>query len=200
MEGWLWVICLSALALGLLAMRRVFSLKQDLQELKRQHYYAETRLKRVPEELHEAVHPLQLQMAALADGRRVPAELILSGRLYQDVPAEKAQHILEGEGGPSEHVLLVDVRTPREYAAKHAAGARSVPFEELEARYRHDVPDTAEKIFVYCANGERSRLACDLLGRKGYTNLYNIHDGMLGWRGLTEGEGELKFIRFEPRR
>ncbi|MES4787195.1 MAG: hypothetical protein C4294_16800, partial [Nitrospiraceae bacterium] len=72
-------------------------------------------------------------------------------------------------------------------------------FDELEARYKTEIPETMEKVFVYCAGGERSRLACDFLSRQGYTNLYNVQDGMQGWRGPTEGEGEIKFIQFERR-
>ncbi|MGH7232930.1 MAG: rhodanese-like domain-containing protein [Nitrospiraceae bacterium] len=201
MEGWLWVLCLSALAAGLFALQRCFALRRDLTQLKRTQYYIENRLKRVPEELHDAVQPLRLQVATLADNRPVSPDLILSGRLYLDVSAEETRRILEGEGGPQpDHVVLVDVRTPREYAVKHAAGAKSVPFEELEKRCQSEIPQTAEKVFVYCSSGDRSRSACDFLSRKGYANLYNIQDGMQGWRGLTEGEGEVTFIQFQPRR
>jgi rhodanese-related sulfurtransferase len=201
MDALLWILCLSALAVALFALRRSWSLRHELTELKRHHYYTDNRLKRIPEELHEAVQPLRLQMATLADGRPVAPELVLSGRLYLEVSAEETERIIEREGGArSDRVLLVDVRTPREYVAKRAPGAKSIPFEELEARYKIEIPETTEKVFVYCASGDRSRLACDFLSRKGYTNLYNVQDGMQGWRGRTEGEGEVKFIQFEPRR
>ena len=201
MEMVFWILSLSALATGLLVLWRFVSMNRQLKQLQRSQYYVENRLKRMPEELHEAVHPLRLQMATLAEGRPVSPQLVLSGRLYLDVSAEETERILEREGGPqSDRVMVVDVRTPREYVAKRAPGAKSIPFEELEARYQCDIPQTADKVFVYCASGERSRLACDFLSRKGYTNLYNVQDGMQGWRGLTEGEGELKFIQFEPRR
>lgn len=200
MEGVLWVLCLSALAIGLFVLRRTFRLTKELKQLKRNQYYAENRLKRFPEELHEAVQPLRLQLATVVEGRPVSPDLILNGRLYTDISAEEAQRIIEQERRPeSDHVLLVDVRTPREYMVKHAAGAKLVPFEELEARYKSDIPEMVDKIFVYCMNGDRSRLACDFLSRKGYTNLYNVHDGLRGYRGPTEGEGEVKFIQFERR-
>ncbi len=201
MEAVLWVLCLSALAIGLFVLRRTLSLTKELKQLKRNQYYTENRLKRFPEELHEAVQPLRLQLATVVEGRPVSPDLILSGRLYADISAEEAQRIIEQErGSQSDHVLLVDVRTSKEYTAKHAAGAKLVPFEELEVRYKSDIPEMADKIFVYCMNGDRSRLACDFLSRKGYTNLYNVQDGLRGWRGPTEGEGEVKFIQFERRR
>ena len=201
MQGLLWTIGFTGLGIGLFALRRYFLLARELKQLKRDHYYTGNQLKRVPEELLETVQPLRFQMATMAAGKTVSPELILAGRLYLDLSAEETQRMIEREGGPQAgNVLLVDVSTPKEYLIKHAVGAKSVPFEELEARYKSDIPETVEKVFVYCASGERSRMACDFLGRKGYTNLYNVHDGLQAWRGLTEGEGEVKFIHLQPRR
>jgi len=200
MEGLLWTLGLTGLAVGLFAVRRSFVLARELKQLKRDQYYAESRLKRFPEELRETVQPLRLQMATVAMGRPVSAELILAGRFYLDVSAEEAQRVIEQENGPqSGQMLIVDVRTPKEYAIKHVAGAKLIPFEELESRCRSEIPRTADKVFLYCTSGDRSRLACDFLGRQGYTNLYNVQDGLQGWRGLTEGEGEVKFIHFQAR-
>jgi rhodanese-related sulfurtransferase len=92
--------------------------------------------------------------------------------------------------------MVVDVRTPREYAARRLPGAKLVPFDELPNRYKAEIPETTEKVFLYCMGGERSRSACDFLSRQGYTNLYNIKDGLQGWRGPIEGEGEVKMVHF----
>ena len=200
MEGLLWVIGLTGLLVAGVALRRSFVLARDLKQLKRDHYYAENRVKRLPEELLEAVQPLRLQLATVAGGGTVSPELILAGRLYLEVSAEEAARMIEREGGPQGgNVALVDVRTPKEYVIKHAVGARSVPFEELEARYK-EIPEGAPKVFLYCDSGERSRMACDFLSRRGYTNLYHVQDGLLGWHGRTEGEGEVKFIHLQSRR
>ena len=169
--------------------------------MKRAQYYSESRLKRVPEDIREAIQPLRWQVANLTSGKPVLPELIVTGRLYEDVTAEQAQRLIESGGGyQSDTLLVVDVRTPKEFAAKHVTNAKLVPFEELDKRYRTDIPDSREKILIYCSSGERSRLACDLLGRAGYTNLYNVRDGLQAWRGPTDGEGELTFIKLERRR
>jgi len=186
--------------LAILAMRRSSALTEELKTLKREQYYADSRVKRIAEEFKEAIEPLRLHLAKLATGGFVPQEAILTGRLYLDVSADEAQRVMEDEG--RQHpgtVLLVDVRSPREYAAKRVAGAKLVPFDELEKRYKAEIPETIEKVFIYCMSGERSRSACEFLGRQGYTNLYHVRDGFQGWRGPTEGEGELKFIEIQPR-
>jgi rhodanese-related sulfurtransferase len=187
--------------IGAAALWRCRMLAKELQQLKRAQYYSESRMKRVPEEIRDAVQPLRWQLANLTAGKPVLQELIVSGRVYADITAEDAQRLIEDNGGyQSEHLLVVDVRTPKEFAAKHVPNATLVPFEELDTRYRADIPDTREKILVYCSSGERSRLACDVLGRAGYTNLYNVQDGLQAWRGPTEGEGGIAFIKLERRR
>jgi phage shock protein E len=195
------VLALLGLTAGLLAARRSWTLTKDLEQLKREQYYTSSRLKRIPEDIREAVEPVRLHLAKVATGGHVPREMILDGVLYQDVSADEAQVALQQETVQATgKVLLVDVRTPREYAAKHMMGAKLVPFEELPTRYKTDIPETAEKVFLYCMGGERSRSACDFLSRKGYTNLYNIREGLLGWRGPTEGEGALDLIQIQPPR
>jgi rhodanese-related sulfurtransferase len=198
MEGMLWAVAVVGLAAALVAARRSSRLAEEVKGLKRTQYEIDSRLKRTSEEMRETVEPLRLHLAKVASGRSVPQEMILNGRRYLDISAEEAQRLLERENERrAGEVLFVDVRTPKEYAVRRVAGAKLVPIEELEQRYAVDIPDIVEKVLVYCASGERSRLACDFLSRQGYTNLYHIQGGMLSWRGPTEGEGQLNLIQIQ---
>lgn len=201
MDTILWVIAGLGLAAGLAAVRWASKLAKQVDQLKREKYYSDSRLKRVPEDVREAVEPLRHHLAKLAAGGSVSREMILEGRLFLDVSAEEAQTAIDQEGaGRSGKVLVLDVRTPKEYAVKRIPGAKLVPFEELDRRYQEEIPEAMEKIFVYCMGGERSRSACDFLSRRGYTNLYNIREGLQGWRGATEGEGELRLVQIQSSR
>ena len=79
-----------------------------------------------------------------------------------------------GAAGPSRHApgtaapVVIDVRSPQEYASGALEGAVSVPLVALEARIRDLVPDRATPIVLYCASGGRSAMACALLARLGY--------------------------------
>lgn len=201
MGGLLWILSTVGTAIALLALWRSSMLAKELRQLKREQYYTESRVKRVDEDIREAVQPLRLHLAAIAAGKMVSPELILNGRLYHDLSALEAQRIVEQAGRHEpDKVLLLDVRTPKEYAVKHIKGAKLLPFEELEARHRMVIPDTAAKVLVYCMAGERSRLACEFLGRQGYTNIYNIKDGIQSWHGPSEGEGEVQFVQIQSRK
>ena len=201
MAGALWAVAGFSLVVALLALRWAWKLAKDTAHLKREQYYTSSRLKRIPDEIREAVEPVRVHLAKLAAGGGVPLDMILECRWYQNVTTDVAQQILDQEARQSTgKVLFVDVRTPQEYAAKHVVGAKLVPFEELETRYKTDIPETAEKVFLYCMGGERSRSACGFLSRRGYTNLYNIQEGLQGWRGPTEGAGTLNLVQIQPSR
>lgn len=63
--------------------------------------------------------------------------------------------------------LLVDVRTPQEFAAGHVPGAINVPLQELGERL-HELGDQSRPIVVYCRSGARSATAKAILSRAGY--------------------------------
>lgn len=72
-----------------------------------------------------------------------------------------------------EGALLLDVRTPEEYAAGHAEGAINLPNEEIQAGA---VPEAGkdQKLYVYCRSGNRSNQATQKLTAAGYTNIADL--------------------------
>lgn len=80
--------------------------------------------------------------------------------------------------------IILDVRTSAEYAAGHIPGAKLIPLDELPKRI-NEVP-TGTKVYVICRSGNRSSQAVGLLREKGYSNTYNILNGMNAWKGPIE--------------
>jgi phage shock protein E len=76
-------------------------------------------------------------------------------------------------------VLLLDVRTPEEYRQAHLHGAVLIPLGELEKRVQ-EVPRD-RPLLVYCAVGARSVSAAGLLSARGYREIYQMSDGLVGW-------------------
>jgi phage shock protein E len=64
--------------------------------------------------------------------------------------------------------LLLDVRTPMEFADGHVQGAKNIPVQELAARI-HEVGPKSRHVVLYCRSGARSAAAAQLLTRAGYT-------------------------------
>lgn len=74
--------------------------------------------------------------------------------------------------------ILLDVRSTQEYKEGHLNGSTNIPLYELEKNCNFHTKD--KTIIVYCQSGIRSKKAVRILRRKGYTNLYNLQNGLDG--------------------
>jgi len=69
--------------------------------------------------------------------------------------------------------LLLDVRTPAEFAERHIPGAVNIPMQEIEVRYEElGPPDT--RIVLHCRSGRRSDIVVQFLKTKGYEDLHDF--------------------------
>jgi len=93
-----------------------------------------------------------------------------------NISADELQTLLQKE----EQILLLDVRTPAEYAQGHIAGSRLLPLSSLETRTA-ELPEDVTIVCV-CRSGARSMVACENLSRLGFQNLVNLSNGMIGWQ------------------
>jgi rhodanese-related sulfurtransferase len=91
-------------------------------------------------------------------------------------PAELAA-LLAAESAP----LLLDVRTPEEFAEGHVPGATLVPVQELEARLGELSAYKQRGVVAYCEVGGRAGKAAELLRAHGFS--VRLLDGsMKRWR------------------
>ena len=180
------IVSIASLLIAAVALWVAWRLRQELSGIKREKYYLEQKIKAVPSRIEAIVEPLRIQLALLAQGRPVSNRLIRAGRLYDEITASEAGEFLAAHSS-ADRILWVDVRSGEEFSKRHILGAKLLPVEELEMRYRTEIPLDLDKIFIYCAGGDRSRLACDFLSRHDFGNVYHIKDGLQGWEGPTEG-------------
>ena len=171
-------------AAALWSARRIH---QELSRVKREHYYLEQKLNALPGKIESAIEPLRIHTALLARGQRVSDALIRKGQLYHEISGSEVVQLMTPLS-PVQGIFLLDVRTNAEFAKRRIPGAKLIPVEDLEMRHQTEIPPEAEKILVYCASGDRSRLACDFLSRQNYANVHFIKDGLQGWPGPVEGD------------
>ena len=177
---------------------RFRSLTQTVKELTRQRFEGQNKLMETTRQQAEALSILRLQLAQLASGKELDGTLIRTGSLYRQASADEAREMVERDAtGARSDLLVVDVRSEKEFLQSHIPGAKHVPFEHMETRFPAEVPKETKKILVYCSQGERSRLACDFLSREGYTTLVNISDGFQKWTGSVQGAGSLDLVQIQ---
>lgn len=69
--------------------------------------------------------------------------------------------------------VLVDVRTPAEFAAGHLDGALNIDLQSPDFEERIGALDKSEKYVVYCRSGNRSRTAAEVMFDKGFDDVVN---------------------------
>ena len=115
--------------------------------------------------------------------------------VVQKVSAEEAHEMMT-----SNEVVVLDVRTPEEYAERHIVNARLLTLDTIdEATAAEVAPDKEAPVFVYCRSGVRSAEAARKLEALGYQEIYDF-GGIMSWSyatidgsepaesGLPEGE------------
>lgn len=100
------------------------------------------------------------------------------------VPQTNVQNItpndLQQRLDANEPLLVLDVRTPEEFGMGHIRNSRLLPLNNL-LRRSNELPKD-KPIVCVCRSGNRSRVACEQLAQLGFTNLYNLGAGMIGWQ------------------
>ncbi|MFN7926393.1 MAG: rhodanese-like domain-containing protein [Blastocatellia bacterium] len=90
--------------------------------------------------------------------------------------------------------ILLDARTPEEYAISHLPQAHNAASAEQIAAALKNAPKDAP-IVAYCAVGYRSSALAEKLRAQGYTNIANLEGSIFQWanegRPVFQGEKEV---------
>ena len=96
----------------------------------------------------------------------------------EPVQPDQLAALLAGEEAP----LLLDVRTPEEFAQGHVPGATLLPLQELDARAGELGGYEKRGVVAYCEAGPRAAKAAELLRANGFTNVRLLDGSMRRWR------------------
>ena len=94
------------------------------------------------------------------------------------VPAEAVQSRLGSAAGAP---VLLDVRTPEEFAAGHLPGAKNIPYDQIPSRIRELKSVQDSEIVVYCRTGRRAGIAIDILSGAGFRKLGHLDGDYEAW-------------------
>ena len=107
--------------------------------------------------------------------------LLLNGcdseqRAVCDISIEEAAELLKNP-----EVIVLDLRTPREFAGGHLVGARNVDFNDPGFGENLAGLDRRRSYVVHCASGSRSGRALPLFGELGFEKINHLRPGFRGW-------------------
>ena len=98
-----------------------------------------------------------------------------------DAPTVDQQALLGRIEAGDASLVVLDVRTEKEYAEGHVPGALNISHDELPSRLGELKSARAKDIVVYCRSGRRTGIALGVLEQAGFKRLYHLEGDYLGW-------------------
>lgn len=77
-------------------------------------------------------------------------------------------------------IILLDVRSEKEYRVSHLQGSHLVSYETFDENQIRSLPRERE-IVVYCSVGYRSERIGERLQQMGFENIRNLYGGIFEW-------------------
>lgn len=106
---------------------------------------------------------------------------VSSYKAVKNITPSEAKKLLDEK----DDILLLDVRTKREYKLEHIKDSLLIPLSSLGEKIEAKVPAKTSTIIVYCRSGNRSSTAATKLVEMGYSNVYDL-GGIINWPYETE--------------
>lgn len=82
----------------------------------------------------------------------------------------------------NEHAVLIDVRTPDEFAQGHIQGAMNINVDGSDFDAQIASLDKTKTYAVYCHSGRRSGIATKAMEAAGFVHMYDLEGGIQAWQ------------------
>lgn len=77
--------------------------------------------------------------------------------------------------------ILLDVRTPQEYAEGHLANSINLDYQSSAFQEEIAKLDKSKSYLVYCRSGKRSAAAMEMMEKAGFKKVTNLDGGIMSW-------------------
>ena len=111
---------------------------------------------------------------AIKDDNAVQTE---AQTIRKDVDVIGAHTSLQSDNPP----VLIDVRTPAEYAEGHIEGSLMIDYKDDTFKSEIEKLDKDATYLIYCRSGGRSAKASDYMISQGFKDVTNMKGGYLDW-------------------
>jgi rhodanese-related sulfurtransferase len=99
----------------------------------------------------------------------------LDSAVYKNLFADQLVKMM-----PNKDFILINVHIP--YEGEIIQNDLTIPFNAIE-KFKDELPSDKDfKIVVYCLGGHMGRIAAEKLISMGYTQVFNLQKGMIGWK------------------
>ena len=109
---------------------------------------------------------------------------LAAGSPVTNLTVGKAQKLITERGGKADFVIL-DVRTPDEFAEGHIDGAVNLDVQSPNFEKGLRKLDRTKSYLVYCRTGNRSRRATLTMEALGFRSIFHMTEGIVKWKQQT---------------
>ena len=103
-------------------------------------------------------------------------------KTVKEVGVREARILIDEKKGSPGFVIL-DVRTDEEYSGGHIEGSTNIDVKSESFADEVGKLDKSKTYLVYCRSGKRSAAAVEIMEAEGFTDIYVMPGGILGWQG-----------------
>lgn len=100
------------------------------------------------------------------------------GQIFDNITVDEAKKMLDG----STDYILLDIRTPGEFASGYIEGAINIDYYEANFRDELAKLDRDKVYIIYCRSGNRSGKSLRIMKSLGFKTVYNVLGGINMWK------------------
>ena len=104
-----------------------------------------------------------------------------SANIAEDVTPEEALTLIQ-EKQPDPNLVIIDVRTPQEFAGGHIENAINIDSSTSAFREELNKLDRDKTYLIYCYSGTRGSKALSIMEELNFRKVYNISGGITAWQ------------------
>jgi rhodanese-related sulfurtransferase len=112
---------------------------------------------------------------------QIPSHGLAANESIISISPKNAAAIIMQNKGNSDFVIL-DIRTPPEYKKERLLNSVQIDYYSKSFTHRLNKLDKNKTYLVYCRSGNRSGRALSIFKSMGFKNVYNMDQGINGWR------------------
>lgn len=101
--------------------------------------------------------------------------VFLQSHIIQDIDKQEVSNLLNNE------VVVIDVRTNKEFKEGNIETSFNLDFQKREFIDSLDKLDKNKEYLIYCASGNRSLKASNIMKSLGFKIIYNYKKGYKDW-------------------
>lgn len=109
------------------------------------------------------------------------AERITAIQVIKDISVKEVYDLI-GKNKDNQGFIIIDVRTPQEFANEHIENALNLDYYSEKFRDELNKLDKEKTYLIYCRSGNRSGKALSIMKELAFREVYNMLGGIIHWK------------------